>query len=138
MFHKNAANSLLESFAGTSAHTASPVADGLSTQQSYDADGSWGPRLVSAGERGGTAQVTGSWSTASAVPELVAIASRRCSSFFAEAAVLVLVFGILDFFLQRGRMELGWVAGALGISVALLAASVGTAFTARRWLGAHP
>src|SRR5438094_8814421 len=74
----------------------------------------------------------------SALPELVAIASRRCSSFFAEAAVLVLVFGILDFFLQRGRMELGWVAGALGISVALLAASVGTDFTARRWLGAQP
>ena len=35
-------------------------------------------------------------------------------------------------------MELGWVAGALGISVALLAASVGTDFSARRWLGAHP
>ncbi len=74
----------------------------------------------------------------SALPELVAIASRRCSSFFAEAAVLVLVFGILDFFLQRGRMEMGWVAGALVISVALLAASVATDFSARRWLGAHP
>ena len=52
--------------------------------------------------------------------------------------MLVLVFGILDFFLQRGRMELGWVAGALGISVGLLAASVATDFSASRWLGAHP
>lgn len=75
---------------------------------------------------------------ASALPELVAIASRRCSSFFAEAAVLVLVFGILDFFLQRGHIDLGWVAGALVISVGLLAASVATDFGARRWLGAHP
>ena len=131
MFHKNAANSLLESFAGHSARSNSPATDDLNTTQGYDRDGSRGPRLVSAGERGVRA-------TGSAVPELVAIASRRCSSFFAEAAVLVLVFGILDFFLQRGRMELGWVAGALGISVALLAASVGTDFSARRWLGAHP
>ncbi|AFL90261.1 hypothetical protein Terro_4054 [Terriglobus roseus DSM 18391] len=90
-----------------------------------------GPRLVSS-----TTNVEKC--TASAMPELVAIASRRCSSFFAEAAVLVLVFGILDFFLQRGHMDLGWVAGALGISVALLAASVATDFGARRWLGAHP
>ena len=52
--------------------------------------------------------------------------------------MLVLVFGLLDFFLQRGRMELGWVAGALFISVALLATSVATDFSARRWLGAHP
>jgi hypothetical protein len=70
--------------------------------------------------------------------DLVSIASRRCSSFFAEAAVLVLVFGILDFFLQRGRMDGLWVAGALAISVSLLAASVATDFTARRWLGAQP
>ena len=127
MFHKNAANSLLKAFAPDSASTASSFAVAPLPEQAS------GPRLVSAGERGGAAKAGGS-----AVPELIAIASRRCSSFFAEAAVLVLVFGILDFFLQRGRMELGWVAGALGISVALLAASVGTDFTARRWLGAHP
>ena len=72
------------------------------------------------------------------VAALVKIAGERCSAYLAEAAVLVLVFGILDFFLQRGHIELAWVAGALGISVALLAASVGTDFTARRWLGAHP
>jgi hypothetical protein len=77
-------------------------------------------------------------STQSSRTELVTIASRRCSSFFAEAAVLVLVFGILDFFFQRGHISLLWAAGAISLSVALLAASVATDFTARRWLGAHP
>ncbi len=71
-------------------------------------------------------------------PELATIAARRCAAFFAEAAVLVLVFGVLDFFMQHGHIEGGWVAGALCISVGLLAASVGTEFSARRWLGAHP
>lgn len=139
MFHKNAANSLLESFAGTSARTAPSLPGELNTQHGFHADNGKGPRLVSAGQPGRVGEPgAGAQRTGSAVPELVAIASRRCSAFFAEAAVLVLVFGILDFFLQRGRMELGWVAGALGISVALLAVSVGTDFTARRWLGAHP
>ncbi len=73
-----------------------------------------------------------------ALPELATIVARRCAAFFAEAAVLVLVFGVLDFFMQHGRIEGGWVAGALLISVGLLAASVGTEFSARRWLGAHP
>jgi hypothetical protein len=131
MFHKNAANSLLKTFAPISSHTAYPLAVEPTSEQAQ------GPRLVSAGERVVMSE-RGSKLQGSAVPELIAIASRRCSSFFAEAAVLVLVFGILDFFLQRGHIELAWVAGALGISVALLAASVGTDFTARRWLGAHP
>ena len=73
-----------------------------------------------------------------ALPELVDISARRCSAFFAEAAVLVLVFGVLDFFIQHGHVDGVWVLGALTISVALLAASVGTEFTARRWLGAQP
>ena len=73
-----------------------------------------------------------------ALPELASISARRCSAFFAEAAVLVLVFGILDFFMQHGHINGGWVLGALTISVGLLAASVGTEFTARRWLGAQP
>lgn len=73
-----------------------------------------------------------------ALPELVSISARRCSAFFAEAAVLVLVFGVLDFFIQHGHVDGGWVLGALTISVALLTASVGTEFTARRWLGAQP
>lgn len=90
-----------------------------------------GPRLV-------TSQDNATSASSSSLPELVSIASRRCSSFFAEAAVLVLVFGILDFFFQRGHISLLWAAGAIVISVALLAASVATDFTARRWLGAHP
>ncbi len=126
MFHKNAAQSLRSNFTSLSNH------EGLTSAARYGTtpESATGPRLVSPG------QIQNRSSTA--LPELVSIASRRCSSFFAEAAVLVLVFGLLDFFLQRGRMELGWVAGALFISLALLAASVATDFTARRWLGAHP
>jgi hypothetical protein len=70
--------------------------------------------------------------------QLAAIAGRRCSSFLAEAAVLVLVFGILDFFILKGRMELPWIAGALAISVALLAASIATDLGTQRWTKAHP
>ncbi len=70
--------------------------------------------------------------------DLAIITSRRCSSFFAEAAVLVLVFGILDFFILKGRIELAWIAGALGISLALLGASIVMDFTAHRWIKAHP
>ena len=70
--------------------------------------------------------------------DLAIITSRRCSSFFAEAAVLVLVFGILDFFILKGRIDLAWIAGALGISLILLAASIAMDFTAHRWIKAHP
>ena len=72
------------------------------------------------------------------LPELIVLTCRRCASFFAEAAVLVLVFGILDYFLQKGRIELSWIIGALAISVALLAASIGMDFGAHRWTKAHP
>jgi hypothetical protein len=81
----------------------------------------------------------------SSLLELAFIVSRRCSSFFAEAAVLVLVFGILDYFMLKGRIELPWILGALAISAGLLAASVGMDFGAQRWIGtargltgAHP
>jgi hypothetical protein len=74
----------------------------------------------------------------SPILDLVLIASRRCSSFFAEAAVLVLVFGLLDYFMLKGRIELAWIAGALALSVALLAASVALDFSAHRWTRAHP
>lgn len=74
----------------------------------------------------------------SSLPDLAVITSRRCSAFFAEAAVLVLVFGILDFFILKGRIEVAWIAGALGISVALLAASIAMDFSAHRWIKAHP
>jgi hypothetical protein len=48
--------------------------------------------------------------------DLVAIAAHRCSSFFAEAAVLVLVLALLDRFMLKGRMELNWVVSAFTIS----------------------
>ncbi len=70
--------------------------------------------------------------------DLILIASRRCSSFFAEAAVLVLVFGILDYFMLKGRIELPWIVGALAISVGLLAASIAMDFTAQSWMKSHP
>ncbi len=70
--------------------------------------------------------------------DLVVITARRCSSFFAEAAVLVLVFGILDFFMLKGRIDAAWIVGALSISLGLLAASIATDFGAHRWMKAHP
>jgi hypothetical protein len=76
--------------------------------------------------------------TSGSLIDLAIITSRRCSSFFAEAAVLVLVFGILDYFMLKGRIELRWITGALGISVILLAASIATDFAAHRWVKAHP
>jgi len=70
--------------------------------------------------------------------DLIAIVSRRCSAFFAEAAVLVLVFGILDYLMQKGRIEVDWIAGALAISLVLLAVSILMDLTAHRWIKAHP
>ena len=74
----------------------------------------------------------------SSFAELAVITARRCSSFFAEAAVLVLVFGILDFFMLRGRIEFTWIAGALAISLGLLGGSIAMDFSAHRWIKAHP
>jgi hypothetical protein len=74
----------------------------------------------------------------SSLLDLAVIAARRCSSFFAEAAVLVLVFGILDFFMLKGRIDLSWIIGAFAISLSLLALSVAMDFTAHRWIKAHP
>ncbi len=70
--------------------------------------------------------------------DLVTIVSRRCSAFFAEAAVLVLVFGILDYFILKGRMELPWIIGVFAVSLGLLAGSILMELSARRWIGAHP
>ena len=75
--------------------------------------------------------------SASPLFDLVVITAHRCSSFFAEAAVLVLVLALLDRFMLKGRMELNWVVSAFTISVALLAASVLTEFSSRRWLQRH-
>ena len=69
--------------------------------------------------------------------DLVAVAAPRCSSFFAEAAVLVLVLALLDRFMMKGHMEVDWVVSAIAISIALLAASVATDLSCRRWLQRH-
>lgn len=73
----------------------------------------------------------------SALVELIGISAHRCSSFFAEASVLVLVLALLDRFMLKGRMEMNWVLSAFAISLGLLAASVATDFSSRRWLRAH-
>ena len=70
--------------------------------------------------------------------DLLLIAARRSSSFCAEAAVLVLVFGILDLAILKGHIDPAWIAGALGLSLVLLAASIATDFGAHRWIKAHP
>ena len=66
--------------------------------------------------------------------ELLTISAKKCSSFLAEAAVLVLVFALLDRLIVKDRMEISWVASAVGISLALLAGSIALDFTARRLL----
>ena len=70
--------------------------------------------------------------------DLLIITSRRCSAFFAEAAVLVLVFGLLDYFMLKGRIELAWILLAIGASLTLLAASIATDFAAHHWVKSHP
>ena len=70
--------------------------------------------------------------------DFVRIAARRCSSFFAEAAVLVLIFGNLDYFMLKGHMELPWIAGVFVALIVLLAGSVLTEARAQRWIDAHP
>jgi hypothetical protein len=123
MFHKNATNSLRS-------HSTSPVLD---PQPSSAAVISNGPRLVLLPAGGdGTTQ-----KTPSALIDFIAISAHRCSAFFAEAAVLVLVLALLDRFMLKGRMEIGWVVSAFTISLMLLSASIATEFTARRWLKAH-
>jgi hypothetical protein len=76
--------------------------------------------------------------SASPLLDLLMITSRRGSAFFAEAAVLVLVFGILDLCLLKGHIELHWIIAALAISVGLLTASIAMDFAAHRWVKAHP
>ena len=67
-------------------------------------------------------------------PDLLSATAHRCSAFFAEAAVLVLVLGILDRLLSRGHLELRWILCTFLITLALLSASILTDVSARRWL----
>jgi hypothetical protein len=76
--------------------------------------------------------------SATRVSDLLIITARRCSAFFAEAAVLVLVFGLLDYFMLKGRIELAWILLAIGASLTLLAASIATDLAAHHWIKAHP
>ena len=73
----------------------------------------------------------------SALFDFISVSAHRCSGFFAEAAVLVLVLALLDRFMLKGRMEMGWIISAFSISLALLGASIATDFSARRWLKRH-
>ena len=123
MFHKNVASSLRSISTATT----------IGPQPSSEVTSTPGPRLVllPAGGDGSPQK------TSSALIDFIAISSHRCSAFFAEAAVLVLVLALLDRFMLKGRMEIGWVLSAFTISLILLSASIATEFTARRWLKAH-
>jgi hypothetical protein len=118
MFHKNVLN----------AASVSPLAPPGSIQATNNP-----ARLVLVPSGGGSAPQK----RPSPFIDLIAISAHRCSSFFAEAAVLVLVLALLDRFMLKGRMELGWVISAFAISLILLAASIATEFSARRWLQRH-
>jgi hypothetical protein len=119
MFHKNVLNSV---------RSVSPLAVPASTQTPTSSS-----RLVLVPSSGGGTPKKDQ----SPLVDLIAISAHRCSSFFAEAAVLVLVLALLDRFMLKGRMEMGWVLSAFSISLMLLAASIATEFSARRWLQRH-
>ena len=124
MLHKIVANSL------GSLHSSSPLGPQPSSS-SYSQTPA--PRLVLVPSGGGNEPSK----TPSPLIDLIAISAHRCSSFFAEAAVLVLVLALLDRFMLKGHFEAGWVLSAFSISLLLLAASIATEFSARRWLKAH-
>ncbi len=128
MFHKNVAHSLRS-------HSSSPLGPQplFPDSQPSSVANVTGPRLVllPAGGDGSSQK------TSSALIDLISISAHRCSAFFAEAAVLVLVLALLDRFMLKGRMEIGWAISAFSISLILLTASIATEFTARRWLRAH-
>ena len=73
---------------------------------------------------------------ASLLDDLLELSTHRLSAFLAEAAVLVLVLGLLERFLAIHRIEAGWVAGTLAVSAMLLAGSVAVELTGRRRSGA--
>ncbi len=119
MFHKNVLNS---------ARSAPPLAISSSTQTPASPG-----RLVLVPSGGGDVPKK----SQSPLIDLISISSHRCSSFFAEAAVLVLVLALLDRFMLKGHMEMSWIVATFSISLALLAASIATEFSARRWLQRH-
>ena len=132
MFHKNVANSLRSVFPEQIPELTQP----RSQQEPQTPSLPVRLALVPPGRRV-ISQEANSAKSSSSHYDLVAIAAHRCSSFFAEAAVLVLVLALLDRFMLKGRMEINWVLSAFTISLLLLATSIATEFTARRWLKAH-
>ena len=126
MFHKN----VLTSSGGVSPQQ---LPNSAPSSPTSNPNSSSTPRLVLLPPGGGAIPAKPS----SALFDLVAVAAPRCSSFFAEAAVLVLVLALLDRFMMKGHMEVNWVVSAIAISVALMAASVATDFSSRRWLQRH-
>jgi hypothetical protein len=127
MLHKLVANSL------GSLDSSSPLGPQPSPGSSSQTSSSSAPRLVLVPSGGGNEPSP----TPSPLIDLIAISAHRCSSFFAEAAVLVLVLALLDRFMLKGHFEAGWVLSAFSISILLLIASIATEFSARRWLKAH-
>jgi len=79
--------------------------------------------------------VTATAARPSLLEDVVQVTTHRLSAFLAEAAVLVLVLGLLERFLAIHRVEPGWVAGTLLVSAALLAGSVAVELTGRRRSG---
>jgi hypothetical protein len=138
MFHKNVANSLRSVFPEPIPEsTRIPTLPQLKFQVLKSQTSS---RIALVPPGGGTITNAAispgftSKTSSSSIYDLAAIAAHRCSSFFAEAAVLVLVLALLDRFMLKGRMEMNWVVSAFTISLVLLAASVFTEFSCRRWL----
>ncbi|MEO6801934.1 MAG: hypothetical protein ABI197_01675 [Granulicella sp.] len=124
MFHKNVPNSARSVFkASPILLTNSPHQDSLTTAR---------PFLVASG-----GEIPQNHASSSRLVDLAAVSAQRCSSFFAEAAVLVLVLAVLDRLIAKGHLEMGWVVSAIAISLGLLVASIATDFTVRRWLKAH-
>jgi hypothetical protein len=127
MLHPLVANSL------GSLHSSSPLGPQPSSTSFPQTSTPSAPRLVLVPSGGGNEPSK----TPSPLLDLLSISAHRCSSFFAEAAVLVLVLALLDRFMLKGHLEAGWVLSAFTISLLLLAASIATEFSARRWLKAH-
>jgi hypothetical protein len=133
MLYKNRSNSFGTSITAVNPHITDVLRGPQPSSSSLLNVADAPPRLTLVPSGGGTAPSNPS----PPLLDLLAISAHRCSAFFAEAAVLVLVLALLDRFMLKGRMELNWVVSAFSISLLLLAASIATEFSARRWLRAH-
>ena len=133
MFHKNVLNPVTNFLSEQLSSPNPQPAQNSALALSPDSTRTFTPRLTLVPPGGGATPEQSRFS----LIELVQVAAPRCSSFFAEAAVLVLVLALLDRFMLKGRLELNWVVGAFAISCSLLAASILTDYSSRRWLRRH-